>query len=105
MLKPIRHGEILLFPVNKRLSKAEKHTSYIVGHSETGHHHVLESKEEFGVMLDKAITYIQLTQPADLVHQKTVNAHKTLTVPAGTYQIIHKTEYEPFQKVRREVWD
>lgn len=105
----IRHGEVLLFPVSE-LPKGEvsQHDKFIVGHSETGHHHILESKTEFEVTtdtVDKAMLYIRLFEPATLVHQKSVNRHKDLKVPAGTYKIIHKTEYDPFQKIRRAVWD
>lgn len=102
----IRHGEVMLMPVSKLPSKKiEKHVKYVVGHSETGHHHVLESEKEFGVMLDRAMLYIQLFEPANLVHQKSANAHKTLVVPKGTYKIIHKSEYDPFAKVKRPVFD
>lgn len=105
-IKAIRHGEVLLMPVENIKGEFKKHTSFIVGHSETGHHHVLESKTEFEVAeLDRAMLVIRLFAPADLVHKKTVNAHKTLTVPAGTYKVVHKQEYDPFEKVMREVWD
>ena len=104
-IKAVRHGEVLLVPVDKiPKGVGVKHTSFIVGHSETGHHHVLESKTEFDVY-DKAMLYIQLFQPADLVHQKSVNAHKTLTVPKGIYKIIHKQEYSPFSKAMEKVFD
>ena len=102
----IRHGEVWLQPVDKLpKGKITKHDNYVVGHSETGHHHVLESEKEFGVMLDKAMLYIQLFEPANLVHKKTVNVHKTLKVPKGIYKIIKKTEYDPWQKMKREVFD
>ena len=103
----IRHGEVFLLPVDKApKGKSEKHTSFIVGHSETGHHHVLESKTEFEVSeIDKAFLYITLFDTGTLVHQKTVNRHNNLTVPAGTYKVIRKSEYDPFEKIMREVWD
>jgi len=104
----VRHGEVLLLPVDKMPRGGKKHTSFIVGHSETGHHHVLESKTEFRVTtdtVDKAMLYIQLFEPANLIHQKTVNRHKDLTIPAGIYKVVHKREYDPFEKVMREVWD
>lgn len=106
-IRAVRHGEVLLVPIIEvPNTKFAKHNKFIVGHSETGHHHVLESKTEFDVAeLDKAMLIVRLFEPADLVHQKTINAHKTLTVPAGTYKIVHKTEYDPFQKIKREVWD
>ena len=103
----IRHGEVLLQPVDKiPKGKTVKHTSFIVGHSETGHHHVLESKTGFDVAeLDKAMLYIRLFEPANLVHKKTTNAHKTLKVPAGRYKIVHKTEYNPWTKIKQNVFD
>lgn len=100
----IRHGECLLFPVDKLpKGKAVQATEFIVGHSATGHHHVLVSEEPFTVQ-EKEM-YLQLLKPAKLIHQKTVNRHRDLTVPAGTYKIVHKTEYSPFEKITREVWD
>lgn len=106
MNKPIRHGENLLLPVKEAEGKVSKHKTYIVGHSETGHHHVLESKTEFEVIEgEKEELYVRLFEPGKIVHQKTYDQHKTLTVPAGTFKVIKKTEYDPFQQVIRAVWD
>jgi len=104
--KPIRHGENLLYPVTKKFT-GERYKTYIVGHSETGHHHVLESETEFEVMTDaeKKELYLRLFEPAKLVHQKSYDAHRTLNIPAGTYKVIRKTEYDPFERIMREVWD
>lgn len=103
--KPIRHGEVLLHPISKLTGEATEHTSFIVGHSETGHHHVLLSKKPFRVSQSDKAFLIQLFAPAQLVHQKTVNKHNTLTIAPGVYEVIHKQEYDPFEKVMREVWD
>ncbi len=103
--KPIRHGEILLFPVSKLpSSKKSKHISYIVGHSETGYHHVLESNQLFEVV-NKDDLYIRLFEPALLVHKKTVDRHKDLEVVPGVYKVIYKNEYDPFAKVIQRVQD
>ncbi len=105
MLKAIRHGEILLLPVDKMpRGKITKQRVQIVGHSETGHHHVLESTAEFEVV-DKKDLYLRLFEPAKLVHKKQVDKHKTLDVPAGTYHVIYKNEYDPFSKIIRRVED
>lgn len=107
MNKPIRHGEVLLFPVQDTpTARVSKHTKYIVGHSETGHHHVLESKTKFEVLStpDKEL-FVRLYAPGKLNHQKTVNRHNDLAVETGTYRVIRKSEYDPFEKVMREVWD
>jgi hypothetical protein len=102
--KPIRHGEVILIPVEKMAAgRPKKAMNFIVGHSETGHHHVLESEVPMSVQ-DKDFL-VRLFEPAKLVHKKETNAHNTLTVPAGTYKVLHKTEFDPFQSTRREVWD
>jgi len=87
--------------------KAKDHKTYIVGHSETGHHHVLESTTDFKVMSnkDKDLLYVRLFKPAKLVHKKTQDAHNTLTVPAGTYQVVRKNEYNPWTEVVGRVFD
>ena len=105
----IRHGEVFLQPIDSApKGKEEMVKTYIVGHSETGHHHVLESKQKFTVTtdeIDKAFLYITLFEPGKLVHKKTVNRHNDLVVPAGTYRVISKQEYDPFQKIMRRMWD
>lgn len=107
----IRHGEVFLQPVDAAPTKdveVKEHKTFIVGHSETGHHHVLESKTKFTVTTDvveQAFMYITLEQPGTLVHKKTVNRHNDLIVPAGTYKVINKTEYNPFTQAMEKVWD
>lgn len=107
----IRHGEVFLQPVEAAPTEnveVSTHKKFIVGHSETGHHHNLVSDAPFTVTedaIDNAFLYITLTQPGTLVHDKTVNRHNDLVVPAGTYKIIGKTEYNPFTKVMERVWD
>lgn len=106
-MKSIRHGEILLHPVEKLpRKKSEKHTNFIVGHSETGHHHVLESTEEFKVLkTGKDKIWVELLTPAKLVHHKQVDKHMTLKVAPGKYEVIYKTEYDPWAKVIKRVVD
>lgn len=105
----IRHGEILLQPVNEiPKGKIVKAKNYIVGHSETGHHHVLESDVDFTVLEAENMNdqlFFQLIKPAKMVHKKSTDKHKTLTIPAGIYKRFHDTEYDPFEKVIREVAD
>lgn len=104
----IRHGEALLMPIEKMpKGTCERVNKYIVAHSESGHHHVLESKEEFEVISDKEAEelFIRLYAPAQLVHEKTVDAHKTLTVPQGIWKVMYKREYDPFSKVIRRIYD
>lgn len=104
----LQHGECLLVPVDK-LPKGEirKSNKEIVAHSETQHHHVVESKVDFEVMgsLEKQDLYLRLFEPAKLVHKKSVEKHKTLPVLPGVWKVLHKVEYDPFSKIIRRVQD
>lgn len=102
----IRHGECVLIPVSKTpKGNVEKAKKYIVGHSETGHHHILKSAVDFDIIMDKLEVYLLLNSEADLVHEKSVNRHKDIKVKPGIYKIGHKTEYNPFTKAIERVWD
>jgi hypothetical protein len=109
MYQGTQHGEIYLLPVSK-VPKGNKsqHSLFIVGHSETGHHHVLESKAEFEVIEPENMSdsiFLSLLQPAQLVHKKSFDKHQTLTIKPGLYEVKHKREYNPFEKVISEVKD
>lgn len=108
MNQPIIHGENVLIPVSK-VPDGEKstHISYIVGHSETGHHHVLEAEKQspFDIIINSDEMYISSKQVSNLVHRKTHDIHKTVVVNPGFYRVVRKSEYDPFQQVIRQVWD
>lgn len=109
-IKPIRHGEVILKPVAKVPEGDDAATnvtpldSYRVADSDAGHHHVLHSaKMRVTTVGDR--TFIGVTQPGELVHEKQTDRHKDLPVAIGIYEVLHKTEYDPFDKVMREVMD
>ncbi len=64
-----------------------------------------ESKKPFVVSEEDKQFLIELFEPAQLVHKKTIDKHKTLPVPAGKYKVIYKTEYNPFEQVIQRVQD
>lgn len=104
MNKPIRHGEAMLIPFEGEVT-GKKHETYIIAHSETGHHHILQSKTPFVVSETDKQFVIELFEPAQIVHKKTVDKHKTLPVAPGKYRVVKKTEYDPWQQIIREVHD
>jgi hypothetical protein len=106
--RPILHGENALVPIDKMPEgKIEKHTKYIVGHSETGHHHVLEAVkgQEFDILVQDGEIYFTNNYEAKVTHKKTHDIHETMIVAPGIYKVNRKTEYDPFSKVIRQVWD
>jgi hypothetical protein len=105
---PIRHGEILLMPCGEpeadSVTMVERSTVPIVGHSETGHHHVLECPAPVEVIHADG-TYVRLSEPGMLVQRKETNRHRDLPVPAGLYVVLTKSEYDPFAGTLRRVAD
>lgn len=93
---PIRHGEILLLPVTDAPTcTIDLVTSCIVGHSESGHHHVLESDVAFAqIVAMNGDLFVDLPGDTPLRHRKTHEQHRELTVPAGVWKIIRKTEFD-----------
>ena len=92
---PIRHGEILLLPIpSTPAGVVQRVTECIVGHSETGHHHVLESDVLFQQIIAGGNLYVDLDAPTPLRHRKQFRAHRELSVPAGAWRVIRKTEFD-----------
>jgi hypothetical protein len=105
---PILHGENAIVPIDKMpVGKTEKHVKYIVGHSETGHHHILEAVkgQEFDIIIKDGEIYFTNKYEAKVTHKKLHEIHETKIVAPGIYKVNRKTEYDPFQQVRRAVWD
>lgn len=102
---PIQHGEVWMQPVdNIPDGTTTKHKMFVVGHSESGHNHVLESKTEFTV-IDGVDRTILLDEVATLFHKKSFDIHETRTIAPGAYKVYIKSEYDPFQQVVRQLWD
>lgn len=104
----VMHGECWVQPVDTiPTGESLSVKKHIVGHSETGHHHVLVSDKPFDVMeeTDKHDLFVRLFEPAKLVHEKTFDIHETQVLAPGDYAIYHKTEYDPFAEVVRAVYD
>lgn len=106
--KLILHGENAVIPVDKMpKGESKKYSSFIIGHSETGHHHVLEATKDkkFDIVVKDGEIYFTSNYEAKVVHKKSYDIHETVKVEPGTYKVKRKLEYDPFLKVRREVWD
>lgn len=96
MHNPIRHGEVMLLPVRSAPAGIrERVTTCIVGHSESGHHHVLDSDREFArIVAANGDVYVDLVQPTQLSHRKDHDQHRELEVPAGVWRVLRKTEFD-----------
>lgn len=69
----------------------------IVGHSETGHHHVMDRATTTLYRLPEEIyeAFLVVTAPTELRHLRAHDTHETLLVPPGTYRVRHQREHTP----------
>lgn len=101
--RPVAQGDILIIPVtaipdSAKPAKAEN-GNYIVAHSETGHHHVVEATraQVYEAADDTFVAYIRsLGNGAEIIHQRTFDTHETIALePNKTYEIRRQREYVP----------
>lgn len=103
---PVLHGENFMRRVTVLpKGKTTKAKMYIVGHSETGHHHILTSKKDLEMLEQDGKRFVLVNEVAELFHQKTQDIHQPITVQPGVYEITHKTEYDPWNEVMTNVFD
>lgn len=104
-----RHGEVLMKPIkglpkDAKLEKVAK--NFIVAHSETGHHHVLEAIKPFKVFTWKNDTYLEVPEIAKLFHQKTgKDVHTPHKITPGIYRVIIKKHFDYFKGILDKVRD
>ena len=104
MKKGVRHGEVILMPRGNLIGKfTKKAKKFIVAHSETSHHHVIEA--ETPMTIDEKNMYIKLFGDATIVHKKSFDAHKTLPLKPAVYERYEAVEYSPFEGLTRRVQD
>lgn len=108
----VRHGEVILLPVNSLPEKAnlrEYTDEAIIAHSETGHHHILKTKAKEAVKIYTTLdgeTFVEVGDIAQLLHRKTgKNVHKAHTVNPGVYKIVLKKEFNYYEGVLKRVRD
>lgn len=83
----------------------------IIGHSETGHHHVLEHTRGATVsVLDDApagmkILHAILAEPNKLIHERGHDTHETIELPVGEYEFRIAREFDHYAELARQSAD
>lgn len=110
-------GEIII----RRLSASKKIPSgtplaqengrFIIGHSETGHHHVLAHSDGATItVLDKVpagmrILHAILEKPNMLIHERGFDTHAPIDLPPGEYEFRIAREFDPYKELARRSAD
>ena len=83
----------------------------VIGHSETGHHHVMEPGGVDVMVMDHAPEGIRLLRmivqdpEKELVHERPHDTHETLSFAPGMYELRIGREYDPYEQVARQQMD
>lgn len=118
--KRAAQGEIMVrrigdLPSNRAIPKGytalpAENGSLIVGHSETGHHHVIDARHGSVAVMDKPpegmrILRALIEQPTPLTHLRETDTHAPLMLEPGEYELRIAREYDPYEKLARQVAD
>lgn len=117
--RPVAQGEVYLWleeaapkVIRDAIGKLKNFTrlelengELILGHSETGHHHVLEPVAEDVVIdsvakvtIDQANEFmakVQIMDACNLTHYRNNDTHEAVCLPAGNYLRVLRREGEP----------
>lgn len=83
---------------------------FIVGHSETGHHHVIDARDADVAVLDHPpegmrILRMILENPTSLDHLRGHDTHESIQVEPGEYEIRVAREFDHYQELARQSAD
>lgn len=68
----------------------------IIAHSETGHHHVIDSPDvRLLETADPLVCKLQLASDAELQHLRAFDTHESWMLPAGEYLVTRQRERSP----------
>jgi hypothetical protein len=76
----------------------EEPGKYIIAHSETGHHHVIDRKNTkfYTDSTNPMVAYLEvLEKHADLVHLRDFDTHEALRFNPGKYEVRRQREWVP----------
>ena len=82
----------------------------VIGHSETGHNHVLSRSDANVMVLDKPpegmrLLYAILESPTSLDHLRPHDTHESIMLEPGIYEFRVAREYDPYAELARAAAD
>jgi hypothetical protein len=99
--KMAAQGDLLIhkiaeLPEGLELMSPEKNR-FVVGHSETGHHHVIpmQGAQVYRNPQNLFVLFVVVDEATTLEHMRSFDKHETLEIKSGIYQINQQREYTP----------
>lgn len=105
--RPVFQGDLMIRRIDAMPSGAKKAGNegahHILAHSETGHHHVIESRaaDRFIDETNTFITYLSVASEAEIQHLRDFDTHEPILLAPGIYEVRQQREYvaEGFRRV------
>lgn len=103
-LKCAAQGDLMIIKVESLPNGYEKAKSvdgrFIVAHSETGHHHVVEASPDVQYWIDpknmfKAYLVVEKALGVALEHCRGFDTHQPIHIDKGIYELRRQREYVP----------
>lgn len=98
---PAFQGELMIrridaIPATAK-SVAPENGRHILAHSESGHHHVIESRsaERFIDQINEFIAYLDVADETVLEHLRSFDTHEPHLLTPGKYEVRTAREYTP----------
>lgn len=73
----------------------------IVGHSETGHHHVVDADCATLTRVDPFTTFLKVRAATRITHQRDYDTHPAIELQPGMYEFRTGREFDPFEEAIR----
>ena len=73
----------------------------VVGHSETGHHHVVDADYATLTRIDPFTSWLDVHKATRLTHQREFDTHPAIELQPGVYQFRTGREFDPFEEAIR----
>lgn len=93
--------KITCAPKNIGTAVAAINGKLIVGHSETGHHHVVDADCATLTRVDPFTAFLAVRKATRLVHQREYDTHPAIDLQPGMYEFRTGREFDPFEEAIR----
>jgi hypothetical protein len=111
-IKACDQGELSFLKISDKFVRPEGGTRVkptggwvVVGHSETGHHHVMLAERTEVYQLPNNLLKLQMVvkDPDELTHLRDFDTHEPIRFEPGTYQVTRLREYDALEGWRAQM--
>lgn len=100
--RPSFQGDVMIrritaLPAGLAASEPTDDGWHVIAHSETGHHHVIDSRNA-QMLIDKTndfIAYLDVATPTILEHLRSFDTHEPYLLEPGLYEVRRQREHVP----------